>query len=242
MNFSPSIYVARTTPVHACDARVKIVLLFAYTLCIFWVTTAAGMLVFAFIPCVLCAVARLPIRRIGPPLVPVAVLAAFSLLFNMANLSVGAFVAVRMLALALVSFVVCFTTTSTELLNGFSRLIAPLRALHVPVDDVAFVLGLAVRFIPVIVVEFARIRMAQAARGAGLAHSFSHTMKTQGAAFASLFVGLFRHADMLADAMDARCYGAAKRRTSLVKRPFTLANACALIAGLALVVCIGVTL
>ena len=34
-------------------------------------------------------------------------------------------------------------------------------------------------------------------------------------AFIALFVGLFRHADNLALAMDARCYGASPERTTL---------------------------
>ena len=124
-------------------------------------------------------------------------------------------VAVRMIALITASFVVCFTTTSSELMQAFGWLIGPLRHLRAPVDDIAFTLALSVRFIPVIEGEFERIRMAQKARGADTAGSLSQTLKVWGSAFTALFIGLFRHADNLALAMDARCYGAAERRTNL---------------------------
>ena len=50
-----------------------------------------------------------------------------------------------------------------------------------------------------------------------------------------LFVGLFRRADTLAQAMDARCYGAPDvRRTSLSDRRFRAKSAAVLAAGIVL--------
>ena len=154
-------------------------------------------------------------------LVPVYVLAGFSWLFHVAAMPSldgvlsGAFFAVRMIVLVAASFVVCLTTTTDQLLDAFRSLIKPLRIIGAPVDDIAFTLALSVRFIPVIEIEFIRIRAAQAARGAESAHGFIAQARTWAAAFAALFVGLFRRADALAQAMDARCYGAAKERTHL---------------------------
>ena len=76
-------------------------------------------------------------------------------------------------------------------------------------------LALSVRFIPVVEDEFERIRMAQKARGADTAGSLKRTLQVWSSAFIALFVGLFRHADNLALAMDARCYGASPERTTL---------------------------
>ena len=113
-----------------------------------------------------------------------------------------------MIALVAASFIVCLTTTSTELLSAFARLIRPLRRLRVPVDDIALTLSLAIRFIPVIAEEFNQVRTAQIARGAtARGVTFSRKLKIWGAAFSAVFVGLFRRADALAIAMDARCYG-----------------------------------
>ena len=57
---------------------------------------------------------------------------------------------------------------------------------------------------------------------------------------APLFVGLFRRADRLAAAMDARCYGASGQPTSLDGRRFSLGDGVVLVVGSAL--CLGAAL
>ena len=216
-------YIAGSTPVHRCDARLKIGLLFAYSLAIFALSGWWGLGALVVVLAVVFAVSKLPLGLMSHSLVPVYWLAAFSLLFNViqepgiGGLLTGLYFAVRMVALVAASFVVCFTTTSSELLQAFSWIIGPLRRFHVPVDDISFTLALSLRFIPVIEQEFERIRMAQKARGAGGREPLSRKLEVWGMAFAALFVGLFRHADNLANAMDARCYGATPRRTRLPK-------------------------
>lgn len=214
-------YIEGSTPVHRCDARVKIVALFAFSVAILAVPSWWGMAALAALVVAVIAVARLPLSTMSRSLVPVYVLAAFSLFFNVVydpivgGLMTGLFVAVRMVALVAASFVVCFATTSAELLGAFAWLIGPLRRLRVPVDDIAFTLALSVRFIPVIEQEFERIRTAQKARGAEATGSIARRLQVWGRAFTTLFINLFRHADGLATAMDARCYGAAPKRGSL---------------------------
>ena len=216
-------YIAGETPVHRCDARVKIVALLAYSIAILAVPSWWGLGVLVVALAVALAVAKLPLSRINDALVPVYILAVFSLLFNVIyvpnidGVLTGLFVGVRMVALIAASIIVCFTSTSSELLQAFRWIIAPLRSLRVPVDDVAFTLALSVRFIPVIEDEFTRIRMAQKARGAETSGSLKRALEIWGSAFTALFIGLFRHADSLATAMDARCYGAASQRSRLPK-------------------------
>ena len=195
--------------VHRCDARVKMVVLLAFSIGIFFVNSwwFMALCAAAIVACLVAA--RIPMSYIAIPLVPIALLALFAIVFNAVGGTVesGLFAAVRMVLLALASFVVCFTTTAHDLLAAFRQLIGPLRALHVPVDDVALTLSLAVRFIPVIAEELQIIRKAQRARGGEKA-----SLRIWGSAFQALFIALFRHADALATAMDARCYGTAREK------------------------------
>lgn len=215
-------YIAGETPVHRCDARVKILVLFVYSIAIFFVHTWWGMGAFACAMVLGMVVGRIPVKRVLVLLLPVIFLAAFAIVFAVApspgaeSLSNGLIVGVRMIVLVAASFVVCFTTAPSALLRAFSWLIGPLRRVHVPVDDVAFTLSLALRFIPVVADELNLVRTAQKARGANLQNmGFNRKLKVWGAAFTAVFVGMFRHADALATAMDARCYGASEKRTSL---------------------------
>lgn len=213
MRFRALTYVSGDTPLHRCDARVKILALLAFSIGIFLVSTWWGMVAFAAIVVVALAVARISPGQVNRMLGPVYALAIFSVLFNVVaapyvdGLIAGLFFGVRMVVLVAASFVVCLTTTSRDLIVAFRWFIAPLRHLRVPVDDIAFTLALSLRFIPVIEGEFAAVRAAQKARGAELEGSFGNKLHIWGAAFSAVFIGLFRHADNLACAMDARCYG-----------------------------------
>lgn len=208
-------YISGTTPVHTCDARVKIIVLLAYSVSIFIVQSWWGMGAFALAVIVLAALARIPVKCMAPPLVPVVFLALFAAVFafvadpGVNGLLAGAFVAVRMIALVAASLIVCSTTSSTELLDAFAWFIGPLRVLHVPVRDISFTLSLAIRFIPMVAEEFMEVRKAQVARGAVLdSVSFRRKLQVWGAAFSAVFIGLFRRASNMSAAMDARCFGA----------------------------------
>ncbi len=196
-------------------------MLLAFSIAIFFVRTSWGLALFVLVTLVSCALSRLSLERLCRMLGPVFVLAGFSWAFHvMAEPSLnglldGAFFAVRMVVLVAASFVVCLTTTTDQLLDAFRSLIKPIRIVGLPVDDIAFTLALSVRFIPVIEIEFARIRAAQVSRGAESARGLFALARTWAAAFAALFVCLFRRAGTLAQAMDARCYGAAAERTHL---------------------------
>lgn len=214
MRFQALTYVAADTPLHRLDARVKIPLLLAFSIAIFFVKTWWGMGAFVLAVVLALAVGRIPPGQVNRMLAPVYVLAAFSVLFNvvaspnLAGFVAGLFLGVRMVVLVAASFVACLTTTSSALLRAFKWFIGPLRRLRVPVDDIALTLALSLRFIPVIEREFEIVRAAQKSRGAELPSSLSGKLRIWGAAFSAVFVGLFRHADALATAMDARCYGA----------------------------------
>lgn len=141
---------------------------------------------------------------------PVALAGTFG--FNPEGCMFALFYAVRILLILLASFVVTFTTTAEELTSGFLALLRPLRAARVPVDDVATAFSIALRFIPLTAEELTRVRAAQVSRGAGLEEG-SAVARVLGwrVVFIPLVVGLFRRADALGCAMQARCYGAAQR-------------------------------
>ncbi len=125
---------------------------------------------------------------------------------------------VRILIIFFSTYVISFTTTAEALTDACSSLLSFLRRFKVPVDDIATIFVLALRFIPLMAAEALQIQNAQKSRGAQfdkgglIVRVFSRRV-----ILVPLVVGMFRRAAMVGQAMDARCYGAAKR-TSLAKR------------------------
>src|SRR5699024_156729 len=78
-----------TSPIHACDARVKIVLLAAYSVTLFLVDTWAGLVLCGALFAAAAVSSRIPLWRFFALLVPVYVLAAFAVVFNGFAFDVG---------------------------------------------------------------------------------------------------------------------------------------------------------
>ena len=166
-----------------------------------------------------------------------------SFCFTVPGLLEGCYFAARILLLVFACLLVCFSTTSTELTDGLRKFLTPLRAVKVPVDDVAMVCSLAVRFIPVTAEEFVRIHNAQWLRGAHFSDgSLTQRLGAWTSVFIPAFVGLFRRADVLAQALDSRCYGLTTTRTYLNNSVMGLSGWITLVAGVLLLVLIAVFL
>ncbi len=212
MRLRTFVYIPGDSPVHRCDARAKVLLLAVYSAAVFSVDTWAGMALFAGGLAACVAVSRVGFARVLAMGVPVYVLAAFAVLFAAINPEVGVWLgclyAARMIVLVLASLLVTFTTTSTQLSDALGWFIRPLGRLRVPVDDIAMVFSLAIRFIPLTALELGMVRDAHFARGAAFeGGGLSKRLRAWGGVFIPLFVQLFRRADRLSVAMDARCYG-----------------------------------
>lgn len=231
MQHVASVYIKGDSFIHRLDSRVKLVILAVYSCALFFVSSWWGMALMGALFACAAVVSRVPVKRLFGCGALVYVLAAFAVLFNTlrfengapelsaSGLDTGCLYAVRILLLFWMSLLLCFTSTSTDLTTGFAKLMSPLRALHVPVDDVALTLSLALRFIPLTSSEYAQIRQAQRARCAHFDDgALWQRLRAAGNSFIPLFVALFRRADHLAFAMDARCYGSFLSEGSIVHR------------------------
>ena len=79
-------------------------------------------------------------------------------------------------------------------------------------------MSIALRFIPTLLDETDRIMKAQKARGADFdSKNLFKKAKALIPVLIPLLISSFRHADDLADAMDARCYSGSKNRTKFKK-------------------------
>ncbi len=132
----------------------------------------------------------------------------------------GLMMGLRIFLLIFLSLLFTFTTEADEVVKAIAWFLAPLGRLGVPVRDIATVFSLVLRFIPLIAQELSTVADAHRGRGARLDSGTPfERMKAWGNVFIPLFVRLFRRAETLSIALDARCHGAstmgkaAKRQT-----------------------------
>jgi energy-coupling factor transport system permease protein len=159
------------------------------------------------------------------------------------GLRTGVFFAVRIMLLVTGTSLLTLTTSPVQLAGGIERVLAPLKAVRVPVGDLAMTLTIALRFIPTTAEEAEGIMTAQQARGASFdAGGPIARARAYAPVLVPLFFQLFRRADALATAMEARCYRGSGGRTRLVEDRMRTADWVALLATGTLLVVVGVLL
>ena len=73
---------------------------------------------------------------------------------------------IRLVFLIIGASIMTLTTTPNQLTDGLERLLRPLNKIHVPVHEIAMMMSIALRFIPILMEETDKIMKAQMARGA----------------------------------------------------------------------------
>lgn len=255
-------YVRGDSPVHRLEPRVKLGLTAVFTVAVFFVNGWTGMAVMAALVLGAVLLSRVPLRLVARGLGPISLLLAFTILVNSlkwgsdaaalihlgpiyvdgAGLVRGLFLAVRIVLLVLGTSLVTLTTSPVAITDALAQLMRPLARLRFPADDVAMMLSVALRFIPTTAEEAEKVIVAQASRGAKFSEG-GPIARTRAyvPVLVPLFVNLFRRADQLATAMDARCYrgfGRTRLRDSVVRT----SDWAALVMGVALLVAVAVYL
>lgn len=151
----------------------------------------------------------------------------------------AAFMACRLTLMMAGMSIVTLTTTTLDLTAGFERVLAPFARFGLPAHELGMMLGIAFRFMPELAREVAQTRDAQASRGARVAQGPFGAARMLSSIAIPLFTSVFRHAETLSAAMDARCYHGEEGRTRMHPLHFgaiDVAGALASLGLLALVV------
>ena len=124
--------------------------------------------------------------------------------------------AIRLVYLVIGSSIMTLTTTPNQLTDGLERLLRPLNKLHVPVHDIAMMMSIALRFIPILLEETDKIMKAQIARGADFENgNLIQKAKNMVPLLVPLFISAFRRANDLAYSHKGRCYHGGDNRTQM---------------------------
>ena len=132
------------------------------------------------------------------------------------GVSMAVTMAVRLTLLIIGSSVMTLTTTPNNLTDGMEKMMKPLKVFRVPVHEVAMIMSIALRFIPILMEETDKIMKAQIARGADFdSGNVVQRAKALVPLLVPLFISAFRRANDLAMAMEARCYRGGEGRTKM---------------------------
>jgi len=124
------------------------------------------------------------------------------------------YILLRFLAIIMMSTLLTLTTQPLQIADGVEELLKPLKKIHFPVETLALMLSLALRFVPTLMDEATKIMDAQRARGVDFGSGgVKQQVKTVVPLLIPLFVSAFNRASDIAIAMEARGYKDGLNRT-----------------------------
>lgn len=221
--------------IHRLDPRVKLVSTLVFLVSLFVQNSILGYAVATVFLAMVIKMSKVPLKFILKGLKTVVILLMFTVVMNLfltkggrelvhfgvihiteKGLRTSVFMAVRLIYLIMGSSLMTFTTTPNALTDGIEKLLHPLTKVRVPVHEVAMIMSIALRFIPILLEETDKIMKAQIARGADMENgNIIQRTKAMVPILVPLFVSAFRRANDLAMAMEARCYCGGDGRTKM---------------------------
>ncbi len=235
-------YYETDSLVHRLDPRIKILILIAYVVFIFVAQNFYAFLALEVFLIAIIICARIPfidmLKSMKGILFIVIVTVILNLFFYQGQtqtvvfwiitkeaLIFSAFMALRLITLVMASVLLTFTTTPVALTDGIESLLSPLKYIKFPVHELALVMSIALRFIPILMNEADRIIMSQKARGADFeSGNIINRAKAMIPVLIPLLISAFRRAEELGDAMDSRCYSSSAVRTKYKKLKLKLGD------------------
>jgi len=228
-------YYPGNSVLHRLDPRVKLLGVVVYVAMLFVINNVFGLILPAVILAALVILSRVPLSFILRGMRMLVVLVIVAVFFNMfftrgehvlwswwiftlstEGIFRAAFFAVRLVFVIIGSSMMTYTTTPTTLTNGLEKVLSPFKKIGFPAHELAMMMSIALRFIPILSEEVNKIIKAQLARGADF-ETGGLLRKAKGLIpiLIPLFVSAFRRASDLATAMEARCYHGGDGRTRM---------------------------
>ncbi len=219
---------------HRLDPRTKFLGTMAFIISVFVFHTFPGYAVATLFLAGMIILSKVPVKFMFKGLKAIFVILMVTVLFNVLltpgeilwkwgflkvtkeGLILAGRMAIRLTYLVIGSSIMTLTTTPNQLTDGLERLLRPLNKIHVPVHEIAMMMSIALRFIPILLEETDKIMKAQIARGADFENgNIIQKAKNMVPLLVPLFISAFRRANDLAMAMEARCYHGGDNRTQM---------------------------
>ena len=212
--------------VHKMDARVKLLLTILYIITVIFCESYFSYAITGAVVLLVILVCKIPIWNAIKTVKPIIFIVLLTALINLFTIKEGSVLcswwiftitegsvefaikmSLRLFLLVLGSTLLTMTTSPMDLTDGIESMLKPRKIVKFPVEDVAIVISIALRFIPTLIDETDKIMMAQKARGSSIDEgNIIKRCKALVPVLVPLFVSAWRKSDELALALDARCY------------------------------------
>lgn len=227
-------YYQADSIIHRLDPRVKLGTTLLFIISLFVFQGFAGYIIAALFLTFVIRLSKVPFKFMIKGMKAIVFLLTITVVFNLfltpgeplvsvwkititkEGIRLAVLLAVRLSFLIIGSSVMTLTTTPNQLTDAMEKMLGALKKVKVPVHEIAMMMSIALRFIPILMEETDKIMKAQLARGADFeSGNLIKKAKSLVPILVPLFISAFRRANDLAIAMEARCYRGGEHRTKM---------------------------
>lgn len=232
-NITLGRYIPLDSPVHRLDPRAKIGAMLMMLVAIFFPSGWLGYGIIFTVVSFMIILSKLSFGFIWKSMKPMLFMLSFLLVINVLVIHTGTvwltigpvkiysdavmqtlYIVVRLLLMIMITTCLTATTKPLDMTLGIEDLLQPFEKIGVPSHEIAMLISIALRFIPDLIDETARIMKAQESRGVDLKEGkIMERIMSILSLIVPLFVSAFQRAEDLANAMEARGYQPGEPRT-----------------------------
>ncbi|GAA0137171.1 energy-coupling factor transporter transmembrane protein EcfT [Paenibacillus sp. YSY-4.3] len=228
-------YIEKKSIIHKLDPRTKLLIVMFFMISALFLTTLVSYAMLAFMVAAAIAISKIPVSYIIKGLKPIWLIVIITsvfhifltqggeVLFQIGPLSFyeqgvlkAIMITVRIVLLLAMATLLTLTTKLSDLTSAIETLLSPLRRIGVPTQEIAMMMTLTIRFIPILLQETDKIMKAQRARGVNFS---SGNVVKRLLNFIPIIVPVlmlaFQKAESASQAIEARGYRPGMQRTQL---------------------------
>ena len=198
-------YVHKNSIIHSIDPRLKIVYVIILSILVFMIKNIYEILIFAIFVFIGILLAKIDLKNYINNLRSFYLLFIFIFLmyviFSRNNLNQGLLTIWRFLMLISISMILTFSTTVSSLIVAIEKLSRPLKLLGIKPRNIALMISISIRFVPVMFTNMERTKESMLARLANF-----RKLKHIKLFMLVLLEKMFKSASRLSDALHSRLY------------------------------------
>lgn len=240
-DFSLGKYFSAESLIHDLDPRFKLITTFSMMIMLFLIKSPSLFLIFNIFIFIIIYLSKIPLLYVLKGIRPIAFFLLITISINMfftpgevifsafsfieitrEGLEYAFIMTYRLILLITSSSIMTYTTRPTDLTFAMEYMLKPLKIFKLPVNDLAMMMSLSIRFIPTLLDETNKIIKAQTARGARFdSKNLFKKAKSYLPILIPIFVSALRRATDLANAMESRSYRGSDFRTRMKEIRFS---------------------
>lgn len=209
-------YKFKDSVLHSINARIKIIYVVVLGILSFTIKSKFEVIVFSLFMLYIVLLSKMSLNELIKNLRPFYFIFVFLLLmyllFSRSQIILGLTYIWRFLTLIIVSMLLTYTTTIKELIAAIESLSKPLKVFRIKPRNIAVMVSVAVRFIPLMFIKFEKTREAMASRLADF-RKIRHLKLL----VLNILEKMFSSASNLSDAMHSRLYNENAESKAAVK-------------------------